>query len=77
MPVAADQFGAFAYLGTLLLAVPLLFLERKPNLLKTFAVLALGSFLSISTCLIFGLSDFGRFALAIQFLLLAFLFPRT
>ena len=77
MPLAADQFGSFAYLGILLLAVPLLLLERKPNLLKTFAVLALAAFLSLSTVLIFGLSDFGRLALAIEFLFLAFLFPRT
>jgi hypothetical protein len=76
MPVAADQFGPFAYLGILLLVLPLLFLEQKPNLLKTFSILAMGALLSASTSLIFGLSNFGRFALLIEFLVLAFFLPK-
>lgn len=75
-PVAADQFGPLAYLGMLLLVLPLLFLEQKPNVPKTLAILAVGSLLSLSTVLVFGLSDLGRFSLLIEFIGLAFLLPR-
>jgi hypothetical protein len=76
MPVAADQFGPFAYLVVLLLVVPLLFLEQKPNLLKTLGILAAGAALSLSSSLLLGLSDFGRFVLLIGFLVLALFLPK-
>jgi hypothetical protein len=76
MPVAADQSGWLAYLGALLLVLPLLFLEHKQNLRKTFAILGLGALLSLSTVLIFGLSDFPRYAMALGFFVLAFFLPK-
>jgi hypothetical protein len=76
MPVAADQFGPFAYLVVLLLVVPLLFLEQKPNLLKTFGILAAGAALSLASSLLLGFSDFGRFVLLIGFLVLALFLPK-
>ena len=75
MPIVADQFGPFAYLGALLLVAPLAYLERKPNLRRTFAVLSLGALLSLSTSLIFGLSDFGRLSLVVELILLYYLLP--